>query len=111
MGQAFDRDGQVLGDALGDTKQHVFEQLDRAFPEAAEIRIRAAAARATVIGTPLIVGTPLDATMSNDLAYQLGEIARVVGGLRSPEVGDSIDRGLILRRELAEAGFDLVRRG
>lgn len=100
MGEAFDRDGQVLGAALGDTKQHVFEQLDRAFPDASEIRIRAARA---------IAGAPLEATMSHDLAYQLGEIARVVG--RTSDVPmDSIDRGRLLRRRLAEAGFDLVRR-
>lgn len=40
MGQAFDRDGAVLGEARGDTKREVFEKLDKAHADAAEIRIR-----------------------------------------------------------------------
>lgn len=40
MGQAFDRDGNVLGEAEGDTKREVFEKLNLAHKDAAEIRIR-----------------------------------------------------------------------
>lgn len=40
MGQAFDRDGNVLGEAFGDTKQEVFNKLAEQFKDAAEIRIR-----------------------------------------------------------------------
>lgn len=40
MGQAFDRDGNVLGEAFGDTKRDVFEKLQKEFKDAAEIRIR-----------------------------------------------------------------------
>jgi hypothetical protein len=40
MGQAFDRDGNLLGEAEGDTKREVFEKLDREFKDAIEIRIR-----------------------------------------------------------------------
>lgn len=40
MGQAFDRDGVVLGEASGATKREVFEKLSQAHADAAEIRIR-----------------------------------------------------------------------
>jgi hypothetical protein len=40
MGQAFDRDGNVLGEAYGDTKREVFEKLIGEFKDAHEIRIR-----------------------------------------------------------------------
>jgi hypothetical protein len=42
MGQAFDRDGHVLGEATGDTKREVFDQLHAAHQDAAEIRIKSA---------------------------------------------------------------------
>ena len=45
MGQAFDRDGHVLGEAYGDTKREVFEKLNREFKDAHEIRIK------TLVGT------------------------------------------------------------
>jgi hypothetical protein len=41
MGQAFDRDGNVLGEAEGDTRREVLDQLERMHPTAAEIRIKA----------------------------------------------------------------------
>ena len=40
MGQAFDRDGNVLGEAFGDTKREVFDKLQAEFKDAHEIRIR-----------------------------------------------------------------------
>jgi hypothetical protein len=40
MGQAFDRDGNVLGDAFGETKREVFDKLMEAHPSAEEIRIK-----------------------------------------------------------------------
>jgi len=40
MGQAFDRDGNVLGEAVGATKREVFEALNGAFKDAHEIRIK-----------------------------------------------------------------------
>src|SRR5678815_1411930 len=40
MGQAFDRDGHVLGEATGDTKREVLDQLEKMHPDADEIRIR-----------------------------------------------------------------------
>ena len=40
MGQAFDRDGNVLGEAYGETKREVFDKLTSAFKDAHEIRIR-----------------------------------------------------------------------
>lgn len=43
MGQAFDRDGNVLGEAFGETKRDVLDQLERMHPAAEEIRIKSAA--------------------------------------------------------------------
>lgn len=43
MGQAFDRNGNVLGEAFGDTKREVFDELQRQFKDAHEIRIRSLA--------------------------------------------------------------------
>ncbi len=40
MGQAFDRDGNVLGEAEADTRSEVLEKLERQHPDADEIRIR-----------------------------------------------------------------------
>lgn len=40
MGQAFDRDGTVLGEAYGETKREVFDKLNAEFKDAHEIRIR-----------------------------------------------------------------------
>lgn len=41
MGQAFDRDGNVLGEAFGDTKREVLEKLEAAHgAAAAEVRIK-----------------------------------------------------------------------
>lgn len=39
MGQAFDHDGRVLGDAHGATKKEVFDTLNERHPNAAEIRV------------------------------------------------------------------------
>ena len=51
-------------------------------------------------------GSQLTAAMSNVLTSRLGGVAVKA---MSPEqsVGDSIDRGLILRRLLEEAGFEV----
>ena len=40
MGQAFDEDGQVLGEAFGHTKQEVFDKLMAAHADAAVLQIR-----------------------------------------------------------------------
>lgn len=53
---------------------------------------------------------PLDAFMDNVLASRLGDVAR--NAMSSDQkAGDSIDRGLILRRLLDEAGFKLFTKG
>jgi len=52
----------------------------------------------------------LSSLMDNVLASTLGDIAREAGSNRT-DVGDSIDRGLILRRLLEEKGFSLIYRG
>lgn len=46
MGEAIDREGRVLDRAFGETKQEVFEKLIERNPDAHEIRIRSAEARA-----------------------------------------------------------------
>lgn len=51
---------------------------------------------------------PLTALMDNVLAWRLGEIARRAGSADRKDVGDYIDRGLILRRLLKEQGFYLI---
>ena len=52
---------------------------------------------------------PLTGYMNNEDASSLGQVARET---MSPKqsVGDSIDRGLILRRLLQEKGFYLVKK-
>ena len=40
MGQALDKDGNVLAEALGHTKREVFDKLIKEAPDAHEIRIR-----------------------------------------------------------------------
>ena len=40
MGQALDRDGRVLGEASGETKREVFDELQRRHPDAHEVRMR-----------------------------------------------------------------------
>ncbi len=45
MGQAFDEDGQVLGEAFGHDKREVFEKLHAAHQDAAEIRIKSLSSR------------------------------------------------------------------
>jgi hypothetical protein len=52
---------------------------------------------------------PLTAAMDNVLAWKLGEVAREAGNPRRTDVGDLIDRGLILRRLLEEYGFYIIK--
>lgn len=40
MGQALDKEGNVLGEATGNTKREVFDELQRRHPAADEIRIK-----------------------------------------------------------------------
>ena len=53
---------------------------------------------------------PLTSMMDNLLAYELGKIAIAAGSPLRKDVGDHIDRGLILRRLLEEGGFYLLTR-
>lgn len=41
MGQAFDRDGNVLGEAFGETKRAVLDELEKNYPNADAIAIKA----------------------------------------------------------------------
>ena len=56
---------------------------------------------------PNPVQRPLDCGMDNLLAWSLGLIAHEAGDEQRKDVGDPIDRGLILRRLLEEKGFVL----
>ncbi len=40
MGEAYNREGEVIGRAVGETKREVFDKLIQKHPEAQEIRIR-----------------------------------------------------------------------
>ena len=51
---------------------------------------------------------PLDSGMDNVLAWRLGKIALEAGSSDRRDIGDFIDRGLILRRLLEENGFVLM---
>jgi hypothetical protein len=53
-------------------------------------------------------GDPLTSDMDNTLAWKLGKITLEAGDPNRKDVGDPIDRGLILRRLLEEKGFYLV---
>jgi hypothetical protein len=50
---------------------------------------------------------PLNASCDNLIAYQLGKVAADAGSPDRRDVGDYIDRGLILLRLLREEGFDV----
>lgn len=52
---------------------------------------------------------PLDAAVDNVLAWSLGEACNEAAS-PSRNVGDCIDRGLILLRILNEKGFDVIVR-
>lgn len=48
--------------------------------------------------------------MDNLDAYKLGEIARKAGDPNRKDVGDYIDRGLILVRLMKEQGFSVIKK-
>lgn len=50
---------------------------------------------------------PLDSSCDNTMAWRLGEVALKAGDPARKDVGDFIDRGLILLRLLKEAGFEV----
>ena len=50
---------------------------------------------------------PLTASCDNAIAWKLGQVAREAGNPARADVGDPIDRGLILLRLLKEAGFEV----
>lgn len=78
-----------------DEDEIVLYQLEEneSFPLATEVDVKTA-------------GKTLTASMDNVLAWRLGEI--VLETMKSKDVGDFIDRGLILRRLLEEKNFYLI---
>ncbi len=53
MGQAFDAEGVLLGDATGATKREVFDKLSGAHPDAEEIRVRSLRSRIEELEGPV----------------------------------------------------------
>jgi len=51
----------------------------------------------------------LDAACDNRIAWTLGDVAKAAGDPTRQDVGDPIDRGLILLRLLREHGFGVVQ--
>lgn len=62
MGQAFDEDGRVLGEACGPTKRDVFELLMRQFPDAHRVNIESVKAHPAEFAS--VGGGPVGSTMS-----------------------------------------------
>ncbi|MDZ4318302.1 MAG: hypothetical protein U1A07_05590 [Phenylobacterium sp.] len=58
----------------------------------------------------MMQGKPLSALSDNLHMARLAKGAREAGDPARKDVGDSIDRGLILLRLLNEAGYDVVPR-
>lgn len=50
----------------------------------------------------------LTSAMPNDMAWRMGMIAAEAGSQDRKDVGDPIDRGLVLLRLLHESGFDVL---
>jgi hypothetical protein len=61
MGQAFDHEGGVLGEASGETKRDVFDKLMKEHLDAHEIRIKSMEEKAAAVKDPRAATTaPLD---------------------------------------------------
>ncbi len=56
-------------------------------------------------------GKLLTAAMDNVLAWKLGVIVKEAGALDRKDIGDPIDRGLVLRRLLEENNFHIIYTG
>ena len=52
----------------------------------------------------------LTSLMDNVDAYKLGIVAKTAGKPDNPNIGDNIDRGLMLRRILEEYGYYLIKK-
>jgi len=70
MGQAFDRDGNVLGSAEGDSMREVLDSLQKMHPGAEEIRIKAMREKIeTAERTAAAASTPPPDPMEQFFAY------------------------------------------
>lgn len=56
-------------------------------------------------GNTMSESKPLTLSMDNVHASRLGQIASAAGNPNRKDIGDSIDRGLILLKLLTDAGF------
>ncbi len=117
MGQAFDRDGNVLGEASGETKREVFEALSRNHPEAEAILVRTLREKmeAHSQGSESEIGRPVD-RMEQFFVYahlppHLQEISKPFGELATHIVTtlpSNAERTVALRK-LLEAKDCAVR--
>lgn len=122
MGQAFDRDGHVLGEAYGETKREVFDKLTKEFADAHEIRIKtidahlgASPERAQGDGDsrPLdavgVVDEPMRGTSGDDPPGRLtfGNVDHAF--TYQPWNGDQIQRGREVAAALVAAAKTLLR--
>ena len=79
MGQAFDREGNVMGEARGHTKAEVFEALSRDHPDAAEIRVRTTLERERLADEdPVLATDPLREYRSHKIV-RAAKITRCLG--------------------------------
>lgn len=68
MGQAFDDQGGLLGEAFGETKRAVFDQLIKEHPEAHEIRVKSLADK--ILAADGATDAPLTIPLSGDRLQQ-----------------------------------------
>jgi len=97
MGEAFDRDGQVLGDAYGETKREVFEKLNAAHPEAAEIRIRRFEQEVAAIRERSLLQR--ERSLLQQFAGWLSADLAELHGVEVPRLTDSVERFLAVHKD------------
>lgn len=83
MGQAFDRDGNVLGEAEGATKREVFDKLIQEHPHAHEIQIKALRDKLTEIDNVEKGGGPRNEPAPTDRMLQFFSFAHLPAPLQA----------------------------
>lgn len=96
MGQAFDRDGNVLGEAYGETKRAVLDKLERMHPSAHEIRIRSAEAMAAA-----------ESRDERPVPQQKPSVGRVVHYVAYGTPGGEFPSGVCRAATITEVGIPL----
>ena len=104
MGQAFDRDGNVLGEAFGETKREVFDKLIGEFKDAHEIRIRSFH-RPSETGQH--IGAGASAEMPRYKCHKDVWALKIADVIDPTQDGNESDGSRIL--SFADAGFGAIR--